>query len=72
MERPLDDAEWALDHFQKKLLKLPQTMQTVEGKRLAEINADFLVGYMAQLCAELQGDFCGTDRQVLAEFGMSH
>lgn len=71
-ERPLDDTEWALDHFQKKLLKLPQTMQTIEGRRLAEINADFLVGYMAKLCAELQGDFCGTDRQVLAEFAVAH
>ncbi|MBD8164594.1 phosphohydrolase [Erwinia persicina] len=67
-ERPLDDAEWALDHFQKKLLKLPETMQTDEGKRLAEYNASFLVTYMAKLCAELKGDFCALDQDVLTEF----
>ncbi|MEN5015143.1 phosphohydrolase [Erwinia sp. Eh17-17] len=67
-ERPLDDTEWALDHFQKKLLKLPETMQTAEGRRLAEVNARFLVTYMAKLCAELRGDFCALDKEVLAEF----
>ncbi|MBC3947200.1 phosphohydrolase [Erwinia persicina] len=67
-ERPLDDAEWALDHFQKKLLKLPETMQTAQGKKLAEYNAGFLVTYMAKLCAELKGDFCALDQDVLAEF----
>ncbi|MEN4910250.1 phosphohydrolase [Erwinia amylovora] len=69
-ERPLDDAQWALDHFQKKLLKLPQTMQTPEGKRLAQYNADFLVTYMAKLCAELKGDFYALDESVLAEFSL--
>jgi len=67
-ERPLNDTEWALDHFQKKLLKLPQTMQTVEGRRLAEHNADFLITYMAKLCAELKGEFCELDPDVLREF----
>ncbi|CAO96457.1 phosphohydrolase [Erwinia tasmaniensis] len=67
-ERPLDDAQWALDHFQKKLLTLPDTMQTVEGKHLAQYNADFLVTYMAKLCAELKGDFYALDESVLAEF----
>lgn len=28
--RPLDDKRYALDHFQTKLLKLPQTMQTTK------------------------------------------
>lgn len=70
-ERPLDDAEWALDHFQRKLLKLPETMQTAEGRRLAQHNADFLVTYMAKLCAEIKGDFCGLDREVLAEFAQN-
>lgn len=67
-DRPLDDAEWALDHFQKKLLKLPETMQTAEGRRLAEFNARFLVTYMAKLCAELNGNFCALDQTVLDEF----
>lgn len=67
-ERPLDDTMWALDHFQKKLLKLPETMQTAEGRRLAEHNADFLITYMAKLCAELKGEFCELDPDVLREF----
>lgn len=67
-DRPLNDTEWALDHFQKKLLKLPETMQTAEGRRLAEHNANFLVTYMAKLCAELKGDFCTLDEEVLREF----
>lgn len=33
--RPLDDKRYALDHFQTKLLKLPQTMQTANRKRQA-------------------------------------
>ncbi|WP_380178964.1 phosphohydrolase [Kalamiella sp. sgz302252] len=67
-KRPLNDTEWALDHFQKKLLTLPQTMQTTEGRRLAEHNADFLITYMAKLCAELKGEFCELDPDVLREF----
>lgn len=67
-KRTLNDAEWALDHFQKKLLTLPQTMQTEEGRRLADHNANFLVTYMAKLCAELKGDHCNLDQDVLAEF----
>ncbi|STF26181.1 putative phosphohydrolase [Escherichia coli] len=39
--RPLDDKRYALDHFQTKLLKLPQTMQTARGKQLAQHNAHF-------------------------------
>ncbi|WP_034949778.1 phosphohydrolase [Erwinia oleae] len=66
--RPLNDTEWALDHFQKKLLTLPQTMQTAEGRQMAEHNASFLVTYMAKLCAELKGDFCSLDEEVLREF----
>ena len=67
-ERPLNDMQWALDHFQKKLLKLPETMHTQEGRRLARHNADFLVTYMAKLCAELKGDFCALDPDVLQAF----
>lgn len=55
--RPLNDKQFALDHFQTKLLKLPLTMQTERGKYLAQRNADFLVSYMAKLSAELKGDY---------------
>ena len=67
-DRQLDDASWTLDHFQKKLLRLPDTMQTAEGKRLAQHNVAFLVTYMAKLCAELQGDLVSLDESVLRDF----
>lgn len=66
--RELNDIHWTLDHFQKKLLRLPESMQTEEGRRLAEHNADFLVRYMAKLCAELQGNLTSLDESVINDF----
>lgn len=71
-ERELDDVKWTLDHFQKKLLRLPETMQTEAGRLLAEHNADFLVHYMAKLCAELQGNLTTIDESVLRDFTPIH
>ncbi|WP_049293505.1 phosphohydrolase [Franconibacter helveticus] len=68
MHRDLDDVTWALDHFQKKLLTLPDTMQTEAGRALAHYNADFLVHYMAKLCAELKGEYRQLDDEVLRRF----
>lgn len=66
--RELDDTTYALDHFQQKLLTLPDTMQTQAGRELARHNADFLVHYMAKLCAELKGDYHHLDGEVLRQF----
>ena len=66
--RKLDDSHYALDHFQNKLLKLPDTMQTITGKALAEHNAFFLVQFMAKLCAELSGEYLQVDEEVLRRF----
>lgn len=66
--RPLNDKQFALDHFQTKLLKLPLTMQTERGKYLAQRNADFLVSYMAKLSAELKGDYETRDDAVIQMF----
>jgi len=66
--RELDDRAFALDHFQSKLLRLPQTMQTAEGRALARHNADFLIQFMAKLGAELNGDCLGGDERVLQRF----
>ncbi len=66
--RPLDDKRYALDHFQTKLLKLPQTMQTARGKQLAQHNAQFLVEFMAKLSAELAGENEGVDHKVIDAF----
>ncbi len=67
-DRELNDVKWTLDHFQKKLLRLPETMHTETGRMLAEHNADFLVRYMAKLYAELQGNLVGMDEGVLRDF----
>lgn len=56
-QRGLDDKQYALDHFQTKLLTLPLTMQTKQGRHLAQHNADFLLTYMAKLSAELKGEY---------------
>ncbi|MEH5976916.1 phosphohydrolase [Enterobacter roggenkampii] len=69
--RPLDDRAFALDHFQTKLLRLPDTMQTEMGRELARHNADFLIQFMAKLSAELHGDCLGLDSQVLSRFRRS-
>jgi len=69
--RALDDKAFALDHFQTKLLRLPESMQTNEGRELARHNADFLIQFMAKLSAELQGDCLGLDSQVLSRFRRS-
>lgn len=66
--RPLDDRAFALDHFQTKLLRLPDTMQTDVGRELAQHNADFLIQFMAKLSAELQGDCIGLDSQIQHRF----
>lgn len=69
--RVLNDKQFALDHFQTKLLRLPDTMQTEMGRELARHNANFLVQFMAKLSAELQGDCVDMDTQVLSRFQRS-
>lgn len=66
--RALDDKAYALDHFQTKLLRLPETMQTAKGREMAQHNADFLVHFMAKLSAELSGDPNALDAEVLRRF----
>lgn len=71
-QRQLDDKQYALDHFQTKLLALPDTMQTARGRELALHNAGFLVGYMAKLSAELKGEYGSVDPAVLRAFSPGH
>lgn len=66
--RELNDKTYALDHFQCKLLRLPQTMQTEKGRAMAIHNARFLVQFMAKLSAELRGDPMAIDDEVLQRF----
>ncbi len=66
--RELNDREYALDHFQSKLLRLPGTMQTAAGRQLARQSADVLIQFMARLSAELRGDYEGIDATVVQRF----
>ncbi len=52
-QRQLDDSKWALDHFQTKLLRLPETMNTATGRALAHRRADRLRTYLGDLAEEL-------------------
>jgi uncharacterized protein len=70
--RALNDKQFALDHFQTKLLALPDTMQTERGRELARHNAGFLVNYMAKLSAELKGEYESVDPAVIRTFSPSH
>src|SRR6185312_404911 len=47
--RGLDDQRFALDHFGVKLFRLPPTMNTVPGRALAELQADWMRGFVGQL-----------------------
>ncbi|MEB6378308.1 phosphohydrolase [Leclercia adecarboxylata] len=67
-KRELNDRAFALDHFQTKLLRLPQTMQTAAGRELARQSADVLIQFMARLSAELRGEYDGIDAGVLQRF----
>ena len=57
LHRELDDRRFALDHFQLKLLRLANTMQTDAGRAMAEKNADYLRAFSAKLLRELDGDY---------------
>jgi uncharacterized protein len=55
-DREPNDRQYALDHFQQKLFKLPAMMKTATGRRLAEENAEWMRGFVAKLCSEIAGD----------------
>ncbi|WP_461535799.1 HD domain-containing protein [Spongorhabdus nitratireducens] len=55
--RELNDQEFALDHFQCKLLKLAGSMKTEGGKKIAQERTEYLRDYMRVLCQELFVDF---------------
>jgi uncharacterized protein len=51
--RPLDDSTYAVDHFARKLLLLPQQMKTNAGKALADQRAQILRQFLQNLAIEL-------------------
>lgn len=57
--RTLDDRAFALDHFAVKLLKLPETMLTGAGRRMAVARAAVMRRYLEDLADELGVDPSG-------------
>ncbi len=55
--REPDDQRYALDHFQVKLLKLPALMNTAAGRRLAEVNAEYLREFLRKINKEIRGEY---------------
>ena len=51
--RELDDKNFAVDHFQTKLLKLESTMKTDKGRLLAKKRSNFLRFFLEELKEEL-------------------
>lgn len=51
--RALDDKAFALDHLETKLFRLVETMQTPEGRAIAEARATFLRQFREQLLVEI-------------------
>jgi uncharacterized protein len=51
-QRDLDDRQFAIDHFFKKLLRLPQQMQTETGRQMAKQRTQFLIEFLKQIAEE--------------------
>jgi uncharacterized protein len=54
-DRTLDDLNYAVDHFYRKLLTLRDKMYTKTGRRMAEQRHVFLETFLTQLSSELAG-----------------
>lgn len=52
-ERPPDDKLWGIDHFYKKLLRIPEKLHTEGAKRMAEPRTAFLRRFLDELEREL-------------------
>jgi len=54
-DRELDDKLWSLDHFEKKLLRLAERMNTPAGQRMAKPREKLIRVFLAALERELGG-----------------
>jgi uncharacterized protein len=54
--RPPNDKAFTLDHFYRKLLKLPTTMHTATARQMAEERVGFLHVFLGQLRREIHTD----------------
>ena len=53
-ERKPEDSKWTIDHFYEKLLKLPDTMNTVSAKKEALRRAEYMKRYLERLREEIE------------------
>jgi uncharacterized protein len=51
--REPDDKAWGVDHFYRKLLRIPEHLHTATAKRLADERVRFMHAYLDQLGREL-------------------
>jgi len=52
-DRPLDDLAYSVDHFETKLLRLPDTLRTAAGRAEAQRRAAYLQHTLGELSHEL-------------------
>ena len=52
-DRALDDRAYALDHFEVKLLRVAQTLNTGTAREMAKGRVDFMLAFRTQLLAEI-------------------
>jgi uncharacterized protein len=51
--REPDDKSWGVDHFYRKLLRIPEALHTAAARKMAEERATFMRAYLEQLEKEL-------------------
>jgi uncharacterized protein len=51
--RPPDDKQWGVDHFYKKLLKIPATLHTRAARAMAAERSQFMEAYLQALSREI-------------------
>lgn len=51
--REPDDKQWTLDHFPRKLLRLPETLHTATAQKMATDRVTFIQAFLTQLEQEI-------------------
>jgi uncharacterized protein len=54
--RPPDDKQWGVDHFYRKLLRIPEGLHTPTARQLAAQRVTFMQTFLAQLGRELAAE----------------
>lgn len=53
--RPPDDKLWGVDHFYRKLLRIPDGLHTATARQLAAARVEFMQAFLSRLGAEIAG-----------------